>query len=256
MTISIITATYNSEKTIANTIDSVFAQTFQDVDYWIIDGGSTDATMAIVQQRNEQYHGRIHWVSEPDEGIYAAMNKGIQRCSGKVVGILNSDDFFTSPHVLQAIANYLEQHTAIQAVYGDVHFVQPERPTQCTRYYSGRFFRNWLIPWGFIPPHPSFYVRKEVFDNYGYYNTRYRISADFELIARLSYLHAIPMHYLPIDMVTMRMGGVSTCSLQARWQGAKEIAAACRALGIRTNLLFVTAKYPLKLLAAFCKKKQ
>lgn len=160
MLISIITVTYNSAETLERTIKSVFSQTFKDIEYCIIDGGSTDATLDIIGKYAKEYPEHIKWISEKDRGIYDAMNKGVKLCTGDVIGILNSDDFFTSDDVLQHIADTFTRHPASEAVYGDVHFVSPDNLEKSIRYYSGYLFRPALTRFGFIAPHPSFYIRK------------------------------------------------------------------------------------------------
>ena len=184
MKVSIITVTYNSADTIADTIESVLHQTYQDIEYWIIDGKSQDSTIQVIQRYETCFEGRLHWISEKDNGIYDAMNKGISHCTGDVVGILNSDDYFTSDNVIAQMIDLFSPE--LDAVYGDVHFVKQGNLQKCVRYYSGRIFKPSLVKYGFIAPHPSFYIRREVFDKFGAYNPSYKISADFELIARLA----------------------------------------------------------------------
>lgn len=136
MTISLITATYNSGSTIEGTLKSVLAQTYNDIDYWIIDGGSKDNTMEIVRRYEPQFDGRLHWISEKDGGIYDAMNKGISNSTGDVVGILNSDDYFTADNVLERVATEMKAHTSLDAIYGDIHFIKDGFPNRVVRYYS------------------------------------------------------------------------------------------------------------------------
>ena len=244
MLVSLVTVSYNSAATIADTLRSVFSQTYPDIEYWVIDGASTDGSCDIVREWIPRFEGRLHLLSEPDGGIYDAMNKGVRLSSGDVVGILNSDDFLTSPHV---IAQLVEAFTPnVDAVYGDVHYVHPDDLTHCVRYYSGRLYRPWLSRFGFMPPHPALYVRRSCYERYGYYPTHFRISADFEFIARLFFCHHVPHRYLHLDVVTMRTGGASTESLASRMRGTEEDLVACRQLGIRTNRLFIFCKYFLK----------
>ena len=173
------------------------------------------------------------------------MNKGIRLCTGDIVGILNSDDFFTSPTVIEEIVRSFTPD--IDALYGDVHFVKAHDLSRCIRYYSGRMYRPWLTRFGFMPPHPALYVRRELFERYGYYKTHFKISADFEFIARLFYCNHVPRRYLHLDVVTMRVGGASTESFSSRMRGTEEDLVACRQLGIRTNRLMIFCKFPLKL---------
>ena len=166
MKISVITATFNSGKTVRDTIESVLRQTYKDIEYIIVDGQSKDDTLEIVRSYESQFGERIRYVSEPDKGIYDAMNKGIAMATGDVVGILNSDDFYTSNNVLEQVAKTLSD-TNIDAVYGDVHYVNDDHLDKCVRYYTSRpFHRSWMR-FGFMPAHPSFYCRRSVYERYG-----------------------------------------------------------------------------------------
>lgn len=170
MKISIITASYNSVSTLANAMESVLHQTYTDWEYIIVDGGSTDGTVDLIKKYEPQFGGKLKWTSEPDHGIYDAMNKGISRATGDVVGILNSDDYFTSSDVVEKIADCFSMHS-IDAVYGDIHFVRQGNPQKVARYYSSKMFRPFWLRFGFMPAHPSFYVRKNVYEQYGGYRT-------------------------------------------------------------------------------------
>ncbi len=156
MTISIITTTYNSADTLRDTFNSVLSQTFTDIDYWVIDGGSKDNTIDIIKEYEPKFNGNMHWISEKDRGLYDAMNKGIKHATGDIIGILNSDDFFTSADVLETIVKIFTetQEEQVDAVYGDIHFVKPKDLTKCVRYYSSKKFRPWLMRIGYMPAHP------------------------------------------------------------------------------------------------------
>ena len=243
MKVSLITITYNSEKTLADTIKSVLEQTYSDVEYIIVDGASKDKTVSIVKQYEPLFNGRMKWISEKDKGLYDAMSKGIKMATGDVVGILNSDDFFTSKEVLEKIANAFVQDAELEAVYGDVHFVNPTNLQKCVRYYSSKIFKRKLMRLGFMPAHPSFYIRKECFDKYGLYKTDYKIAADFEFLLRVIYKAKIKTKYLPIDMVTMRTGGASTSGLESHKRIMKEHLRAFRENGIYSNSLLLSLRY-------------
>ena len=243
MKISLITITYNSEKTLADTIKSVLEQTYPDVEYIIVDGASKDKTVSIVKQYEPLFNGKMKWISEKDKGLYDAMSKGIKMATGDVVGILNSDDFFTSKEVLEKIANAFVQDAELEAVYGDVHFVNPTNLQKCVRYYSSKIFKRKLMRLGFMPAHPSFYIRKECFDKYGLYKTDYKIAADFEFLLRVIYKARIKTQYLPIDMVTMRTGGASTSGLESHKRIMKEHLRAFRENGIYSNSLLLSLRY-------------
>lgn len=253
MIVSIITTTYNSANTLADTINSVLRQTYHDIDYWIIDGNSTDDTLKIIQSYESRFDNRLHWISEPDRGIYDAMNKGLAHCKGDVIGILNSDDFFSQDTVIEEMVRSFEPD--VDAIYGDVHFVYPDNLSKCVRYYSGSFFRPSLVQYGFIAPHPSFYIRKNIYEKYGYFKTDYKISADFELITRFCYNNHIRTKYLHLDFITMRIGGVSTRNLKARLLGMNETIKACRDLGIKTNKFKLSCKYIIKIVSALFIRK-
>ena len=173
--------------------------------------------------------------------------------TGDVVGILNSDDYFTAHDVIEKMVSSFTEDVA--AVYGDIHFVREDDTTNCARYYSGAFFKPWLVKFGFIAPHPSFYIRKSVYDKYGLYNINYKISADFELVARICYVNKIKTKYLHQDFVTMRIGGASTKNLRSRWIGLRETLQACNDLGINTNILNIMMKYLIKIISGLLIRK-
>lgn len=245
MKVSIVTAAYNSAKTLNDTIVSVLKQSYDDIEYWIIDGCSTDGTLDIIRKYEKAFNGRLKWISEKDNGIYDAMNKGIMNSTGDIVGILNSDDFFTSDDVIERIVENFNDD--VDAIYGDIHFVKNNQLDKCVRYYSGSIFRSWMVKLGFMPPHPSFYIRKSIYDKYGLYSTKYRIAADFEYVARVCYKHNIRTKYIHLDFVTMRLGGISTKSYSHRLIILKETIDACKRLGIKTNRFMISLKYPIKI---------
>lgn len=246
MKISIITATYNSASTVADTFESVLRQTYNDIDYWVIDGGSTDRTLDIIKEYEPKFGGRMHYVSERDRGIYDAMNKGLARSSGDVVGILNSDDYFTDEKVLEDLAMTFAKND-VDAVYGDIHFIKDGFPDKVVRYYSSAMFRPFWLRFGFMPAHPSFYAKREVFEKYGKYSLDYKIASDYDMMVRLFYKHRISYKYIKRDFVTMRTGGVSTKNIRNRLLITKEDVRACRAYGLYTNKLFISLKYLYKI---------
>ena len=245
MKISIVTATFNSGATLRDTIKSVLGQTYRDFEHLIIDGGSKDDTLDIVREYEPQYGGRLRWVSERDRGIYDAMNKGIAMATGDVVGILNSDDFYTSDTVLQAVANAMREQS-VDAVYGDIHYVDEHDLTRCTRYYSSAGFRRWKMRLGWMPAHPSFYCRKKIYERYGTFDISFKIGADFENLLRLIYVNRINTRYLPMDFVTMRSGGASTSGLKSHRQILSDHLRAYRKNGIRSNVLLESLRYAAK----------
>lgn len=247
MKISIVTATYNYASTLEQTIQSVLQQTFPDIEYIIIDGNSTDETPQIVARYAKQFGERLIYVREADKGLYDAMNKGLRLATGDVVAILNADDFFTSNDIIERVADYMSEHKEIDAVYGDVHFVRPDDLTQCVRYYSSRPFRRGLMRLGFMPAHPSFYCRRQVYQSYGYFDTSYRVGADFEMLLRFIFIHRISMAYLPIDFVTMRMGGISTSGITSYRQILVDIRHALRNNGVKSSYPLLMLRYAYKI---------
>ena len=241
MTISIITATYNSASTVRYTFDSILSQTYHNIDYIVVDGGSQDGTVDIIKEYEKRFDGRMRWISEKDNGIYDAMNKGIRMAKGGLIGILNSDDFFTSDDVLYTVAENLTED--LDAVYGDIHFVQPDNLNKCVRYYSSRNFRPWAVRFGYMPAHPSFYIRRCIYERYGLYSLEYKIAADFDMTVRLFCKYKIRAKYIEKDFVTMRTGGISTSKISHRILITREDARACRSNGIYSNFLFCSIKY-------------
>lgn len=249
MKISVITATWNSGKTIGDTLRSVFNQSFTNVEHIIKDGGSKDDTLEICKNFEQKYYkdeckGRtINILSDKDKGIYDAMNQGVKAATGDVIGILNSDDFYTSDDVLARVAEEFEKNPELEAVYGDIHFVKDENLKKCTRYFSSRYFRPWALRFGFMPAHPSFYVRREVYDKYGLYDLDFRTSSDFEMMVRLFVKEKIRSKYINKDFVTMRAGGESTAGLEAKRKVNRDIAGSLKKHGVYSNQFFQSLRY-------------
>ena len=241
--VSIITVSYNSVGTISDTIKSVLAQTYPNIEYIIIDGFSTDGTIELINSYGKSIS---KFVSEPDKGIYDAINKGIKLAAGDIIGILNSDDFFYDNNVIERVAVAFEENE-IDAVFGDVQFVDPEKTSKIIRYYSSKNFNPAKFKFGFMPAHPSFYVKRELFEKLGYYKTDYKIAADYELLIRFLYVNQIKYKYIEMPFVSMRTGGVSNKSICSNVTLNKEIARACKENGIHTNYLYIYSKYFLKM---------
>lgn len=243
MKVSIITASHNSVDTIVDTINSVLTQTYPDIEYIVIDGASSDGTKDIVTSFGQRIS---RFVSEPDEGLYDAINKGIRIATGEIVGILNSDDFFCNNTVIERVVESF-MGNEIDAVFGDVQFVDTVNTSRVVRYYSSKHFKTARFRFGFMPAHSSFYVKRELFEKLGYYKTDYKIAADYELLIRFLYINKISYKYLEMPFVSMRMGGVSNKSIHSMYTLNKEIAKACRENGIKTNYIFIYSKYFSKL---------
>jgi glycosyltransferase involved in cell wall biosynthesis len=243
MKISIITACYNSAPSIQTTIESVLSQTYSDIEYIIIDGKSNDGTVDIIKNYESAFaKNKLKWLSESDQGMYDAINKGIRMATGEVVGILNSDDFYNYPHCIETVAKAFEDSN-IDACFADVRFVKPDNLDKTIRYYSSAQFHPRRFRWGFMPAHPTFFVRKKYFDEISYYKTDYQIAADYELLIRFLYTHQLKYKYIPLDMIKMRTGGKSTQSWESNYILNKEIVRGCKENGIYTNMLMLSFKY-------------
>lgn len=253
MKISIITATYNSASTVRDTFESVLKQTYTDIEYIIVDGASKDNTVDIIKEYEPKFGGRMRWISEKDNGLYDAMNKGIAMATGDVVGLLNSDDFYTSTDILSVIATTM-QDSSIDAVYGDVHFVNDNDINKCVRYYSSAIFKRSLMRIGLMPAHPSFYCKREVYTKYGPFDTCYKIGADFESLLRYIFVNRINTKYIKRDFVTMRTGGASTEGFNSRWQIMKDHLRAMKANGVYSNFFILSLRYPYKIYELFYSK--
>ena len=245
--VSIITVSFNSVATIPDTINSVVNQSYPNIEYIIIDGASSDGTRDVINSYGQKI---TKFTSESDNGIYDALNKGIKLASGDIVGILNSDDFFYNSMVIEKIVKAFIDNR-VDAVIGDVQFVDPVQTSKVVRYYSSKKFNLSKFRFGFMPPHPSFYVKRELFEKLGYYKTDYKIAADYELLLRFLSIHGIKCKYLGIPFVSMRTGGVSNKSISSNITLNKEIARACRENGLRTNYLFIYSKYITKVFEFF-----
>lgn len=243
MKISIITATYNSGATIRDTLESVNSQTHKNIEHIIVDGASSDDTLEQVVKYGKRVSKII---SEPDKGIYDAMNKGIKAASGDVIGILNSDDFFSSDDVVETVVDAFRSND-IDALYGDIKFVDPGDLQKTVRYYSSKIFKPSLFRFGFMPAHPSFYMKKSEYDKHGYYSLDYKIAADYDLLIRYLYKYRVKSIYLNKDFVTMRTGGVSTENFKSRVLLNKEIVMACKRYGIKSSMLLLPLKYLYKI---------
>lgn len=244
--ISVITVCYNSAATIGDTLRSVAAQTYPNVEHVIIDGGSKDETAAIV--RGWTQHA-IRFISEPDNGIYDAMNKGIALASGEYIGFLNADDFFADAEVLKKIAMRLAEGK-LDAVFSELDVVAQNDTQHVLRRYRVAVYSQFWLRVGMMPAHPTFYCRKRCYTKLGSapYRTDYRIAADFELLVRLLLTQSITWAFLEMTTVKMRVGGVSTQDWRARVLLNQEIIRACRENGLYTNTLLLLLKIPFRLL--------
>ncbi|OWK27836.1 glycosyltransferase family 2 protein [Sphingomonas dokdonensis] len=242
MKITVVTVCYNAAQTIADTLQSVAAQRGVEVEHVVIDGGSTDDTLAIVSR----FPHVATVVSEPDKGIYDAMNKGLARATGDVIGFLNADDWFCRDDALQLVATHLAD---AEAVVGDLVIVDTDNTKRVRRFYSSRGFRPWMLRMGHMPPHPTLYVRREVFDELGGFDASYRIAGDFDFTVRLLLQRrATRWRRVPHTLVAFRNGGASTRNLSAKVRMNREILHSLRAKGLSLTALALYARYPFKAL--------
>lgn len=245
MKVSIITVSFNAVATLKQTIDSVLAQDYPHIEYWVIDGGSSDGTKELLAS----YGPRIHYVSEADFGIYDAFNKGLSRVTGDIVGVIGADDFYPSTDVIQKVVEVFEGQQ-VDSVYGDLQFIDPGSLRVVRQWKAGAYKKsNWL--WGWMPPHPAFYVKRSVYEQIGFYKTHYTCAGDYEWMLRALYKHAISVTYLPKLLMTMRTGGTSTASWKHRWVANQEDRKAWRENGLKPYLFTVTLKPLRKIIQLF-----
>ena len=253
MKISLITACYNSAATIRTAMESVLSQRGVDVECLIIDGGSTDSTVDIIKEYSTRSTRSTRltfkWLSERDQGMYDAINKGIKMATGDVVGILNADDVLESPDTLAHVVecfNCVERAERLDAVYADIRFVKDDLETT-VRYYSAKHWKPWMLQWGKMPPHPSVYIRRELFEKYGLYKLGYDIAADYELLIRYLRMAKLKTKYLNESLVRMRMGGKSTRGWKSFVTLNKEIVRGNRENGYLCCFPMLLPKYLFKI---------
>jgi glycosyltransferase involved in cell wall biosynthesis len=247
MKVSIITVVWNNKTTIKDAIDSVLGQTYENIEYIIVDGASSDGTVEIVQSYGDKI---TKFISESDKGLYDAMNKGIGLATGDIVGILNSDDFYIDNNVCERVVKEFEEKQ-VDSVYADLVFVKPENLDKTVRYYDSSHFSPEKFAYGWMPAHPTFFVKKEVYDKYGVFKINYKIAADYELLVRFLAKNKINYSYIKKPIVKMRTGGASTSGIKSNYILNKEIIKACKENDIYTNWLMVLSKYPTKILELF-----
>lgn len=238
MKISIITVAYNSGKTIRETIQSVALQSYPDVEYIIVDGNSSDDTLEIIKSFGNVV-SRV--ISEPDGGIYYAMNKGLSAATGEVIGFLNSDDFFINAGVLSVVAKEMSDLT-LDACYGDLIYVSSDNTNKIVRYWKSRPYKHGLCSSGWMPAHPTFYVRRAIYVRYGFFDTRFKLQADYEMALRLLDINGVNARYIPKILVRMRVGGASNSSLLNIIKGNLEALKACHKHGLRAGIGFLLKK--------------
>jgi len=241
MKFSIITATYNSGRTIRDTIESVFRQSYTDYEYIIVDGCSKDATLDVVKQYIPQFEGRMHYISEQDKGIYDAMNKGFQMAKGDVLALINSDDFFCDDHALEKVVNAFNNNPSADGVYADLYYVSQDNTDNIVRkWVTGTqkpFSKGWL------PAHPTFYVKRECYEKFGYFNLDYKLAADFELMLRFVERYNIKLEYLSEPLVKMRLGGATSRNLENIIKQDKECVRAFKDNNVPVSHFYLLFRY-------------
>jgi len=241
--VSIITVCYNSELTIRDTINSVLEQDYNDIEFIIIDGASSDSTLDIIREYGVQVSIVI---SEADNGIYDAMNKGIESSTGDIVGILNSDDFYTRSTVISDVVCSFKGDSELNMFLGSVDFVNQSNINKVVRTYSSRHFSKWQMRFGIMPPHPAAFMLRDSYIKAGLYNTAYKIGADFELLLRFLSIHKFKYRVDSSVLVRMRVGGVSTSGISSYILSTKEILSALNANKVYSNTFFVLLRLIVK----------
>ncbi len=243
MKVSIITVVWNNKETIKDAIDSVLTQTYKDIEYIVVDGASTDGTIEVVKNYGDKIS---RFISEPDKGLYDAMNKGIRVATGDIIGILNSDDFYIDDKVIGKIVKEFKEKE-VDSVFADLVYVKSNDLQKVVRYYDSSQFLPDKFQYALYPAHPTFFVKKWVYDQYGLYKTDYKIVADFDIMARFLYTNHISYSYLKEPIIKMRMGGAST-SFNSIWINSLEQLRVCKENNIDSNIFKILLKYPIKLL--------
>jgi glycosyltransferase involved in cell wall biosynthesis len=241
--VTIITAVLNGVDAVKRTVDSVLAQTYSNVEYIVIDGASTDGTIEYLQSRR---HDFAELRSEHDRGAYDAFNKGLSLATGDVIGYLNAGDVFANRDVLKRIMEPFSA-PAIGAVFGDVAMIRNTDTTDVVRRYSSNTFRPSRVRFGFMPAHPTLYMRRTVYDLCGEYDASFKIAGDYDLVIRTFVKRRTNYKYIPEVLVRMPVGGLSTRGWRSKWLITREMRQACAKNAIPTNLLFLSLRFPVKL---------
>ena len=244
MKISIITVSFNSAETIEDTIRSVIGQNYINIEYIIIDGGSKDNTLQIIKKYDDNI---AQIISKPDKGIYDAMNKGISVATGDIVGILNSDDFYIDDFVIEKVAKEFEKRIELDCLFADLVYVRSENLDRIVRYYDSSWFSPSRFAYGWMPAHPTFFVKRSAYNKYGVFRTDLKIAADFDLMIRFLHTYKLTYSYINEPIIKMRVGGVST-SFRSIWINSIEALRVCKDNGINTNIFKILSKHPTKIL--------
>ncbi len=226
----------NSSETIHNTIESVLKQTYQEIEYIIIDGKSSDNTLEIIEEYKKYFKHRLKCLSEKDSGIYDAMNKGIALATGDIIGILNSDDLFVTDDVIRKVSQAFIENQDIDCLHADLYYVSKENTNNIVRYWKSGQLREFSKGWH--PAHPTFFVRREVYEKFGLFDLNFKLAADFELMLRFIEKNQVKLYYLEEPIVKMRLGGATNKSIKNIFLGNIECYNAFKKNGIKVNLSY------------------
>ena len=235
MRISVITVTFNSEKVLTKCLDSVEAQTYKNIEHIVIDGDSTDGTLLLLKSRSKQLSTLV---SEPDKGIYDAMNKGIKIAKGEIICFLNSDDFYANNNVFLRVTKEFEKNPLLEACYSDLIYVDRKNILKNIRYFKSSKFKQGLFSKGWCPPHPTFFVRRYIYEKYGNFDLNYRFASDVDLMMRFLEIHKVNSLYIPEVLVKMRLGGATNKNLKNIWTQNREILDSFHKNGLSVNIIY------------------
>jgi glycosyltransferase involved in cell wall biosynthesis len=249
MKISLVTVTYNSSKTLFDTLESVLSQSYLSIEYIIVDGLSQDRTIEIIKEYEPRFRGRIRWISEKDKGLYDAMNKGFRMATGDIIGIINSDDLLTGPTAIEKVVEAFKEHPDVDAVYADLYYVAQNDTSKIIRHWISGSQRSFKYGWH--PAHPTFYVKREVYQKYGLFDLDFKFAADFELMLRLIEKEHIRLFYLPEPLVRMRLGGTTSKNFTNIRKGNIECIKAFKKNGIKVSCLYPLFRLLPKLIQYF-----
>jgi glycosyltransferase involved in cell wall biosynthesis len=248
MKLSIITVVYNNQRTIENAIQSVLSQSYQNLEYIIIDGKSTDGTIEIINS----YRDKItYFISESDRGIYDAMNKGITLASGDIIGLLNSDDLFADSEVLKDVMSYFQSDEKLDILYGDLVYVKRDRINKIVRKWISRQYFPLFYERGNVPPHPTLFVRSKVYKEAGVFILSYKLAADYEFMLRVFKKYHYKIKYINRMMILMRLGGATNNSLKNIFKGNQEILLAWKGNNLRVPIMLMPFRLIKKILQFF-----
>ena len=254
MKVSIVTATWNSGRTVEVTIKSVLCQTYKNYEYLIIDGLSKDSTLEIARKYEPFFEGRMKIYSEKDKGIYDAMNKGFQKATGDVLMLINSDDLFARPDAVELVVKEFERHPDVDGVYADLNYVSQSNVNNIVRVWKTGNQKP--MRYGWLPAHPTFYIKREYYEKYGYFNLSYPLAADFELMLRFIEKYKVRLTYLPLSLVKMRLGGATSRSIRNIYKQDVETIRAFKENGLSGgNIFYLFFRYLPKILQFFRKSE-